>query len=263
MNAQLNEVMGRIYSSDQVSTRIEAINVSSGGETKAITLSETLCDPRYSRATFVGVSLSALQQLSGINLVMFFGGGIFSGVLTNWGNFIQPLIGFVNWVPVIPAYFMIGKFGRKSILTVCSFLIALSLVGCGVSLIISTKQKDKGEDSSVAGIASLVCVVIYIILFELSLGPLCWIYQTEIMNEKGLSIGVSINLILTVTASLLAPILFRLFKGWVFIVCAIFSLICALFCMFFMKETKGLSEKEIAHLYCKDQMMDDNADLLD
>jgi hypothetical protein len=73
---------------------------------------------------------------------MFFGGGIFVKVLTTWGNFIQPLIGFVNWAPVIPAYFLIGRYGRKSILTTCSFLIALSLVGCGVSLIISTNQKN-------------------------------------------------------------------------------------------------------------------------
>jgi len=106
-------------------------------------------------------------------------------------------------------------------------------------------------------------VILYIIVFELSLGPLCWIYQTEIMTEKGLSIGVAINLILTVTASLLAPILFKKFNGWVFIVCAIFSFICALFCMFFMKETKGLSEKQIAQLYSREQVLDENADLLD
>ena len=96
---------------------------------------------------------------------------------------------------------------------------------------------------------SLVCVVLYIILFELSLGPLCWIYQTEIMTDKGLSIGVAINLILTVTAALLAPTLFSEFGGWVFIACAAFSLLCALFCLFMMKETKGLSEKQIAQLY--------------
>jgi hypothetical protein len=118
--------------------------VSAGGE-KAITLSETLFDPRYRRATLVGVTLSTMQQLSGINLVMFFGGGIFVKVLTTWGNYIQPLIGFVNWAPVIPAYFLIGKYGRKSILTICSFLIAVSLVGCGVSLLISTKLKDDCE----------------------------------------------------------------------------------------------------------------------
>lgn len=97
-------------------------------------------------------------------------------VLTSWGNFIQPLIGFVNWAPVIPAYFLIGRYGRKSILTVCSFLIALSLVGSGISLIISTKQEKNSEDTSTTGLISLICVVIYIIVFELSLGPLCWIY---------------------------------------------------------------------------------------
>ena len=107
---------------------------------------------------------------------MFFGGEIFVKVLSSWGNFIQPLIGFVNWAPVIPAYFLIGRYGRKSILTICSFLIALSLVGSGVSLIISTKQKENNEDSSTAGLLSLICVVLYIIVFELSLGPLCWIY---------------------------------------------------------------------------------------
>ena len=37
MDAQLNEVMGKIYSPDQVKTRIDAINVAQGGE-KAITL---------------------------------------------------------------------------------------------------------------------------------------------------------------------------------------------------------------------------------
>lgn len=60
MDGQLNEVMGKIYSGDQVKTRIDAINVSSGGSEKTITLSETLFDPRYRRATFVGVTLSTM-----------------------------------------------------------------------------------------------------------------------------------------------------------------------------------------------------------
>jgi hypothetical protein len=52
--------MGKIYSGDQVKSRIDAINVASGGE-KTITLKETLFDPRYRRATFVGVTLSTMQ----------------------------------------------------------------------------------------------------------------------------------------------------------------------------------------------------------
>ena len=81
------------------------------------------------------------------------------------------------------------------------------------------------------------------------MGPLTWLYLTEIMTEKGLSIGVTINLILTVAASLLTPILFRELEGWVFIVCAGFCLLCFFFCLFLVKETKGLSGKQIAKLY--------------
>jgi SP family sugar:H+ symporter-like MFS transporter len=190
---------------------------------------------------------------------MFAGGSIFGDVLPSWGNYIQPLIGFVNWAPVIPAYFLIGRYGRKSILTICSFLIAFSLVGCGISYNIA-KNGGTGGAGGAAGLASLICIILYIIVFELSLGPLCWIYQTEIMTDKGLSIGVAINLILTVAASLLAPVLFNNFKGWNFIVCAGFSLLCAFFCLFMMKETKGLSEKEIAQLYSSVPL---DADLLE
>jgi hypothetical protein len=86
MEAELNKVMGKIYSGDQVKARIEAINVAEGGE-KTVTLRETLFDPRYSKATLVGVILSAMQQLSGINVIIFYGGNIFSSVI-DLGNLI-------------------------------------------------------------------------------------------------------------------------------------------------------------------------------
>jgi MFS family permease len=99
------------------------------------------------------------------------------------------------------------------------------------------------------GIVALVFINVYIVIFELSLGPLTWIYLTEIMTGKGLSIGVAVNLILTVIAALITPILFANFHGWVFIVCAGFCLLCFFFCLFLLKETKDLSEKQIAALY--------------
>lgn len=40
--------------------------------------------------------------------------------------------------------------------------------------------------------------MIFIVLFELSLGPLLWLYMAEIMNEKGLSLGAGVNWIITV-----------------------------------------------------------------
>jgi hypothetical protein len=53
--------MAKIYSEDQVKTRIDAINVIASGNEKDITLAQTLCDQRYRRATLVGVTLSIMQ----------------------------------------------------------------------------------------------------------------------------------------------------------------------------------------------------------
>lgn len=181
-----------------------------------------------------------MQQLSGINLVLFYGGNIFSKVLP-YGNWVQVIIGFVNFLPCIPAYYLIQRYGRKTILTWGSFGMLVSLVPCGISLIISLKDKD----NNTAALLSLVFLSMYIISFAASLGPLCWTYMTEIMTEKALSIGVAVNLILTVTAAMIAPILFKSLEGYVFIMCAVFAFITFIFCIFVLKETKGLNEKQI------------------
>jgi hypothetical protein len=81
-------------------------------------------------------------------------------------------------LPVIPAYFLLQKFGRKSILWTCTLGIAIALVCCGVSQIIT-----KDSNSKLGGYASLSFLIIYIVLFELSQGPVTWVYCTEIMTE--------------------------------------------------------------------------------
>jgi hypothetical protein len=56
--AELNEVMGKIYHADQVQNRIDAINVSSKSGGTAVSMKETLTDPRYRLATLYGVLLN-------------------------------------------------------------------------------------------------------------------------------------------------------------------------------------------------------------
>ena len=136
---------------------------------------------------------------------MSFGGQFFSGVLNPeiYGNWIQPIIGVFNMLPVIPAYFMLQKYGRKSILWSCTLGIAIALVCCGVAQILTANSIDK----SAGGIASLSFLIIYIILFELSQGPVTWVYCTEIMTEQGLTLALSVNQLLTFLTQLLAPVL--------------------------------------------------------
>jgi len=54
--AELNEIIGKIYSSDQIESRIDAIPVSVGGA--ALTYKETLFSPKYRIATLMGCALA-------------------------------------------------------------------------------------------------------------------------------------------------------------------------------------------------------------
>ncbi len=43
--------------------------------------------------------------------------------------------------------------------------------------------------------------------FELGPGPIVWVYMSEIMNDKGVSIGTVINLTLTLVIGIISPIM--------------------------------------------------------
>jgi len=73
--------------------------------------------------------------------------------------------------------------------------------------------------------------------------------MAEIMTEKGLSLGSGLNWILTVlVASFTSPLIEALGggdhgSGCLFVACGGFCLMLALFSLFVVKETKGLTEK--------------------
>ncbi len=95
--------------------------------------------------------------------------------------------------------------------------------------------------------------------FEFSLGPLLWVYLSEVMTEKGLSLGVGVNQIVTVLIAFFTNSLISGFGGSryedeinqelgtarLFLTCGGITFICAIFCFLIVKETKGLTDKEI------------------
>ena len=50
---------------------------------------------------------------------------------------------------------------------------------------------------------TMVLVLLFVISFAVTVGPLAWIYLTEIMTEKGMGIAVSLHWMVIVTISLI------------------------------------------------------------
>jgi MFS transporter, SP family, galactose:H+ symporter len=69
-----------------------------------------------------------------------------------------------------------------------------------------------------------VFILLFVVEFEFSLGPIPWLYMAEIMTEKGLSLAVLLNWIFTIIMAIVTP---YVISGTLFIVfgglCAVVS----------------------------------------
>jgi MFS family permease len=100
----------------------------------------------------------------------------------------------VNCLAAIVAMPLLRYYGRRSLL-IFTFLL------CTVSLILVSLLKTQ------TGI--LIVMVIFIIMFEWGPGPIGWLYMSEVMNEKGVAVGTSINWTFTLIFGLLTTELFQ------------------------------------------------------
>ena len=138
---------------------------------------------------------------------------------------------------------LLAKFGRKSLMWVMSFAMTAVLVALGI---LYSYADDTVE---AIGYLEIILVLLFVCLFEFSMGPIVWIYMSEVMTEKGVSVGTLFNWIFTLIMALITPTLISSIKGWLFIIFGIFCVLCAIFVISCVKETKGLPDAEVKNLY--------------
>lgn len=136
---KLEKLMKKIYKPGFADQRIEMVKEevenrgNDGGEEATLSWNEVFCGVRYSRATFVGIVLAMLQQLTGINVIIFYSNTIFAHGTDLPAETITFLVGAVNFVSTLGGMFLLTKFGRRSITLVCTTLMAVVLCLLGWS----------------------------------------------------------------------------------------------------------------------------------
>lgn len=115
----------------------------------------------------------AWQQASGINFITGYGIIFFSTIgITN--SFLIQIGLYIVGIPALWAnQYTIERFGRRHmlLLTVCALVVVLLIVGgCGVA-----PNKSLSLDRTIVAM-----VYIFIIVFNLSLGPAVWVVTSEI-----------------------------------------------------------------------------------
>ena len=119
--------------------------------------------PPFLKRQFTGCALQALQQLSGINFIIYYGTRFFQSVGIGNPFLITLIINVVAFVSTLPGLYLVEKMGRRN-------LLLIGAAGMGVCQLI-VGVVGVSTDSQVANQVLIAFVCIYIFFFEFSWGP--------------------------------------------------------------------------------------------
>ncbi|MUT67219.1 sugar porter family MFS transporter [Paenibacillus sp. NEAU-GSW1] len=205
-----------------------------------------LFSPGLRIALIVGVVLAVLQQVTGINAVMYYAPEIFKtmGAGTNSSLVQTILIGFVNFAFTIVAIWLIDKVGRKALLLIGSSLMTICLAVIGIAF----------QTGHTTGPLVLVFLLIYVASFAISLGPVVWVIMSEIfpnrIRGKATAIAsMALWLADYIVSQSFPPMLASAGPAITFWLFGVMSLITFVFTWRVVPETKGKSLEEIESLW--------------
>jgi sugar porter (SP) family MFS transporter len=138
----------------------------------------------------LGILLAILQQVTGVNVFMYFGTTLFKNIGQSTGvdagMLQQSVIGVAGILFTVVAIAVVDKWGRKP-------LMFLGTTGMFVSLLAMGGMAQAMKDPSVAGTLMLLCIILYLGCFSLSAGPIIWVLLSEIYPTavRGRALGLA------------------------------------------------------------------------
>ncbi|SNC58625.1 sugar porter family MFS transporter [Sodalis endosymbiont of Henestaris halophilus] len=143
----------------------------------------------FRRAVFLGVLLQVMQQFTGMNVIMYYAPKIFgiagftSTANQMWGTVI---VGFVNVLATFIAIGLVDRWGRKPTLKLGLLVMAGGMGVLGTLLHL-------GVDTEFQRYFTIIMLMLFIVGFAMSAGPLIWVLCSEIQPLKGRDFGITVS----------------------------------------------------------------------
>lgn len=103
----------------------------------------------------------------------------------------------------------------------------------------------------------IVMLLLFVLFFEISSGPITWLYMAEIMHDKSLGVAVVMNWVVNLGIAIGTPYLVKAVGddkvGYIFIVLGVITLLGTLFISIFMKETRNKTPQQIEEMFSADK----------
>jgi SP family arabinose:H+ symporter-like MFS transporter len=238
-------ILARVTNEANAAREVADIQATLAQETGSI---RQLFAPGLRRALFLGVSIAVLSQLTGINVIIYYGPKIFTeaGFKVSESLDSQVIIGIMNVVSTILALWKIDHFGRKPLLLVGTIGMMASLTCIGGFFYANS------HDS----ILLVVCILLYVTFFAFSFGCVTWtllseIYPTHIRGRAMSLATLSLWCGTFVVGQAFPWLLETLGGAGTFLLFALMCVPAILIAWKLLPETKGKTLEEIERFWLK------------
>lgn len=218
----------------------------------------------FRRVVALGVGLQIIQQLTGINVIMYYAPQIFKMAgfaSTNqqlWGTVI---VGVTNVLATFIAIAFVDRLGRKPIMYAGFVTMGLALLAVGY---IFTVGSDTTFSTNAAGVVeslttlrsmdyaypAIFALLIFVVGFAMSAGPIIWVLCSEVYPLQGRDLGVTFStgtnwIVNAIVAVTFLTMLQKLGPGSTFLLYGGMNVLFIFFFLLFVPETKGISLEKI------------------
>ncbi|SMD09050.1 sugar porter family MFS transporter [Pedobacter nyackensis] len=227
--------------------RLELDSIKEMASQKSGGISELMRLP-LSKLLTLAMVLTALSQFSGINGVIFYGPTILksAGIVTSDALFYQVIIGSANVIFTFIAISKVDTWGRRPLYIYGSICAAFALALTGACFLMG-----------ITGWFMLASIILFLLFFAFSLGPLKFVISTEIFPTHIRGTALSICIMTMWVSDWVVNLLFPMMRDGLGIATTffIFSFFCILSFVYAKKklfETKGKSLEEIEKAWNSD-----------
>lgn len=230
----LTKINGEAIAQTELTAIKEMANQKKGGFAELMRLP-------LSKLLALAMILTALSQFSGINGVIFYGPTIMksAGIVTGDALLYQVILGAANMLFTFIAIFKVDSWGRRPLYLVGSLAAALALGFTGFCFMMN-----------ITGWMMLGCMMLFLLFFAFSLGPLKFVISTEIFPTHIRGTALSVCIMTMWVSDWIVNLLFPILRDGLGIAATffIFSFFCLLSFVYAKQklfETKGKSLEEI------------------
>ncbi len=247
---EAKNVLSFLYGSENLDVDEHIVNIKGAIEEEKRYKATSIWTPKVRPILIIACLIAILQQAVGINVIIYYGTRLMSeiGIGGENGAFIQSvLVGIVNFGATFIGIFLIDRWGRKPLMLIGTLGVSATIFLVGIALY-----------SGNTGAWLLPVILGYIVFFAATLGPIAWVWISELSPIAARAQVVSVAVLCLWLANIFVSQTFPMmnesvlnkenFNGSLpFFIYGAFGIIFFFFVYKFIPETKGRSLEEISH----------------